>query len=191
MGVKRIIVALVFLFACGGKGTEVVSPPNPNEGTDRKKIENGLYEITMNLPAGWTYQEVGPGVTPGPETFKDSDPDTITVAQFNKGVSGFFTVFFSTLSSGEPLEAFIRRRRPSGEIQIQLVPEEKEAYLAFFLGQREPGPHGGFVADVYASVKRQVLWVRAEAVGTTSEQEKILNEFFQVIVPSIRFKSKV
>ena len=190
MEVKRLILilmAVVGFSACTSQGTEVLSPANPNESPSQQKIETLLYEMTVDLPAGWTFKEYGPDVTPGPETFEDIDPETITVAQFNKGDSGF-TIFYSSLDSGT-LEDFVRARRPVGELEIEKVEDEDNAYTAIFF-QEEPGPHEGLVIDVYIAVDQYILWMRTEAVGTQEEQETLLTEFFEVIVPSIEFQPK-
>lgn len=191
MEIKRLLGftgILVSLAACGGQGTEVVSPPNPSESPGPQQIETPLYEVKMDLPVGWTYTEYGPDVPPGPETFRDIDPETVAVAQFSKGGSGF-TVFYSVMAPEEILEVFVRSRRPVGEIRIVKVPDEENDYVALF-NQEEPGPHDGFVVDVYASVNQYVLWLRAEAVGSIEEQDNTLNEFFDLILPSIEFRPK-
>lgn len=64
-------VGAIGLAACGGQGTEVLSPPNPSESPGPQQIETPLYEVKMDLPVGWTYTEYGPDVPPGPETFRD------------------------------------------------------------------------------------------------------------------------
>lgn len=180
-----ILMVVMGLTGCSGQGTEVVSPPNPSEVPILQKIETLLYEVTMTLPSGWSFQEFGPGVTPSSETFQDGDSDTVTVALFEKDLSDF-TIFYSEMATGETLEEFVRERRPVGEIQLETM---EEGSVALF-NQEEQGPEGGFVIDLYIAVEQTVLWMRAEAVGTPQQQETILNEFFQVIVPSIDFQPK-
>ena len=76
MEIKRlllILMAIASFAACTSQGTEVLSPANPNESPSQQKIETLLYEMTVDLPAGWTFKEYGPDVTPGQEAFEDID----------------------------------------------------------------------------------------------------------------------
>lgn len=192
MGLKHfvMILALFFLASCApNAGTEIVNTPNPNESAGgKKKTDTALYEVSVTLPEGWTFTEYGPDVTPGAESFTDTDPATVTVAQFDYGQSRF-TVFFSELSSDQTLTDFIRERRPEGEFDLEEF-TEVNAEVALFV-QEEPGPRDGFVLDLYIAVEGYVLWMRAEAVAETNEEKvKIMNVFLEQILPTIEFVPK-
>ncbi len=184
----HLIFFILFLFsACGGSGTEVVNPGN-NQKT-KAQFEGGNYEITMTLEAGWTFVEYGADDTPLPGAFTDgTDPKTITVAEFFKGESRF-TIFTSFLLSNETLLDFAQHRNPSVDFDIHTSTRDGvtvESTSVFYL---DAGPHGGDMLDLYIAVNDEVLWMRAELVGTDEEIEKTKEEFVD-IVGSIEFVKK-
>lgn len=194
---KRILtLGLLFstlMMGCVNPGTETVSPPNPNDNPGPQKIDTQLYSVSFDLPAGWTSTVYWPDKTPGTDvTFHDDDPNTVTVAQFDKGPSGF-TAFFSILGSQLTLAEYIEQRRPGEDIPIESVdvpaPYLKE-YYAVFNQTDAPGPNGGTVFDVYIGLLDQVLWMRAELVGTTDEKKQTFNEFFQQLLSTMQFTPK-
>lgn len=180
---RNLTMSVIFLFlvACGA-GTEVVNTPNPNETPPVKKFETPYYSVILEIPEGWTYIDYTTGIEPGEEAFVDSDEETATLAHFSYPDRGYFTIFASHLEEGESLVEYVRDRRSTGDIQITIVESDdgQKGTLAF-IDQEEPGPHGGYVLDLYLSVESDVLWMRTELLGTAEEMEDTLEEFFDIV----------
>lgn len=193
---STFLLACLFLSfsGCIAKGTEVLSPPNPNESPGPQKIDTQLYTVDIDLVEGWSFVEYGPDVAPGPEVrFQDPDPNTIVVAQFLKGDSGF-TVFFSFLDQGQGLVDYVRERRPVGDLilfddQGDSDNVSTDQAVGVIFNQKEPGLRGGFEFDLYLAVDNQVLWMRSEMVGTVDEINQTLDEWVSM-VGSIEFIPK-
>ncbi len=190
MALKRIFTIALFLFeiGCGGAGTEVVSPPNPNEGPGPQSIETDFYAVSLNLPAGWSFTEYGPGAEIDDGVFADADPETITAAHLAKEPSRF-TFFFSYLDRNELLVDYVRQRRPTGDLQITEQDFGRSLATGILFMQEEPGPRGGFLFDFYVESEGAVLWMRAEFVGTDEEKNRTLDEF-NAIIESVEFVPK-
>ena len=196
---KRFLIIIVMITgmvisACGGQGMEVVSPPNPSESPQPLNIDTELYELTVDLPAGWTFQEYGPrGKTPGPYVFIDKDPETVTIAHFTQGLSRF-TFFFSKLKPGETLFEFIRERHPLGEIDIG-APEgpssDGQTITEAAFGMSEIGFSSlPSVFDYYLSIDSYVFWIRGAVFGTNLEQDKVMDEL-GIVILSLNVEPKI
>lgn len=87
------------------------------------------------------------------------------------------TFFGSVLSEGESLEAFIRRRHPTGAIQnIPLNDPDTAGLEGNVYENEDPGPHGGFLSDLYIRSDRDVFWMRLEIVAATRDQALALSD---------------
>lgn len=193
MGLRRFVLSFLLwipLAGCGGQGTEVLNPPNPGEiQTVKTDFISAQYEIQLEVPSGWAYTEYGPGnQNLRSDVFRDIDPATFVVAHFTKGDTRF-TVFFSVLKTGQTLYDFVRERHPTGDIKVEPIPDEINAFSAI-LTPADPGPRGGSMIEVYVSVENECVWVKAELVGTSDEKNELLKEFSK-IVDSVVFIPKV
>lgn len=185
MVAKRFLFLLLFLFFqidCGGPGTEVINPPTPGQTSIQAQFVSDNYSISLTLPPGWTYTEYGPGETPGPNVFTDFDPDTITVAHFQKGLNRF-TIFYSLLEPAatysESLRRFVQPRHPRTGFNVEAVPDEQDAYFVSI--------DDGDLISVYISIALECVWMKVDLVGTVTQQQQTFEEFGQ-IVESIQFQ---
>lgn len=189
MGLKDWKIGICFLLICfnlfsgcgGGKGTEVPSPPNPNETPGPRRIDDTLFSVTFDLLPGWSYKEYEENSPRDPADFQDSDSRTKTVAQFKKGTLGLFTIFYSVLDSQQTLRQFIELRYPGGNPDIQRVEEDGQVAYVGIMGSPTTGPRGGSVLDIYFNVEDAILWTRGEVTGSNDNKNTTVDEFSRII----------
>lgn len=212
IGVFLAFMIVVSLAACGGAGTEVVNPTNPNE-VIQKTDENECYKIVVDLLPTWEVEFYGPDITPSPFTFSDPMPNepTVVAALLTRGekpdplhwAKGTpleltrFTFFYSVLHELS-FEAFVESKVPAAFVEYVEVEggqgalftaSTPEDHLFLVVFSNIPAPDQSY---------SQVLWYMAEIIGegTTREEKleyaaiQIHNGEFKQIFDSLVFDPK-
>lgn len=184
-----VLVLLSFLVTqCTApqSGTEVVNVLNPTENSPEDRLSVYNFEITVILPEGWSYEEYYPGdeVNDGVASLDEEvDEDTITSAYFTKEDGSQFTVFGSLLMEEENLVDFISARHDNVEdivMETQTVNGITATLAMIFHEERSAEGHR-FV-DIYFEANGQILWLRAELVGTDAQQQEDYEEIWDIIL---------
>lgn len=180
-----LLISLIFVQCSStNSGTEVLNVLNPGESPPDDRLSIYSFTITVILPDGWSYEEYYAGDEIDPNVFVDEqDEETDLAAHFTKTDGARFTVFGSELNDDETLTEFISSRHDSIEnLQTQTNTVNEVTLTLSMIFHEERSVEGNRFVDIYFEIRGQIVWLRAELVGTDAEQQATYNEIWDIIL---------